>query len=86
MLPRSRTLTAVVATVLLVALLAAMALAASGDPTSPAPISDQAAYGYGPGGDDTGPCAFAVCRWIASGRVVDARTGAPIAGATVTLQ
>jgi Carboxypeptidase regulatory-like domain len=91
---RFKTLIAVVSTLLLLALLAGMALAASGEPAPNQPSGAPGGYGYGydggdPGdGDDGGfdPCSFAVCRAIAAGRVVDADTGAPLPGATVALQ
>ncbi|WP_445149810.1 carboxypeptidase-like regulatory domain-containing protein [Baekduia sp. Peel2402] len=72
---RFKTLIAVAVTLLLLALLAGMALAA-GEAPAPAP------YGYAPGD----PCSFSVCRFVASGRVTDAASGAPLADAKVTLQ
>ena len=72
---RFKTLIAVATTLLLLALLAGMALAEGGTPPA-------APYGYGPGD----PCSFSVCRSVVAGRVTDAASGAPLAGATVTVQ
>jgi hypothetical protein len=85
---RSKKLFAVVVTLLLLALMAGMALAAGGpSPTLPiTPAGHGYGYGYGYDGGPADECSYAVCRGVAAGRVTDAASGAALAGVSVTLQ